>query len=68
MQDMDKSMNQELLGDRQVVIKAAKVFGLLLNKSELSEEEIDAATEELRPLRMHIHALDYGDAPGYRES
>ena len=52
--------------DRQKLVQAARVFKPQLADPALSEEEIDAAIEELRPLRMHIHAIDYGDAPGFR--
>jgi len=53
---------------RQQLVKAARRFEPLLDILNFSEEEIDDAIEELRPLRMHIHALDYGDAPGFRET
>ena len=50
----------------QKLVKAAHVFAPLLNDPDLSAEEIDAVIEELRFVRMHIHAIDYGDAPGFR--
>ena len=53
-------------GMRQNLVKAARVFAPLLDELDLSAEAIDIAIEELRPLRMHIHAIDYGDAPGFR--
>jgi hypothetical protein len=53
-------------GERQKLVQAARVFTPLLAATNLSEEEIDAMIEELRPLRMHIHAIDYSEAPGCR--
>jgi hypothetical protein len=52
---------------RQKLVDAAREFAPLLATPNYSEEEIDDAIEELRPLRMHIHALEYGDAPGFRK-
>lgn len=46
----------------------AHQYGELLDNLELTEDQIDAAIEELRPVRMWFHALEYGDAPGFRES
>jgi hypothetical protein len=60
--------NMSDLQNRQKIVKAARVFTPLLDILDLSEEEIDIAIEELRSLRMHIHAIDYGDAPGFRIS
>jgi hypothetical protein len=53
-------------GEHQKLVQAARVFTPLLVDPDLSDKEIDAMIEELRPLRMHIHAIDYGDAPGFR--
>jgi hypothetical protein len=52
--------------ERQKLVKAARIFAPLLAEPDLSEDEIDASIEELRPVRMHIHAIDYGDAPGFQ--
>ena len=60
-------MTPKLRAERQKIIEKAQFFSPLLNCAHLSEDEIDAAIEELRPLRMHVHAIDYGDAPGYRD-
>ena len=51
---------------RQKLVKAARVFAPLLAEPDLSEDEIDTVIEELRSVRMHIHAIDYGEAPGFR--
>ena len=51
---------------RAKLVGQARQFEQLLNDPGLTEEEINAAIEELRPLRFQIHALDYGSAPGYR--
>ena len=48
-------------------MKQAEAFVPLLSNPDLSEIEIDAAIEELRSLRMKIHAIDYGSAPGFRK-
>jgi hypothetical protein len=53
--------------ERGKVLKQAEVFAPLLSNPDLSETEIDAAIEELRSLRMKIHAIDYGSAPGFRK-
>ena len=52
--------------ERQKLVKAARLFAPLLAEPELSEDEIDTVIEELRSVRMYIHAIDYGDAPGFR--
>jgi hypothetical protein len=51
--------------ERLKLVTAARVFDPMLTE-DLSEEQIDTLIEELRPIRMHIHAIDYGDAPGFR--
>ena len=56
------------LAERQKLVKAAQVFAPLLKEPDLSAEEIDAVIEELRSVRMHIHAIDNGEAPGFRPS
>ena len=56
------------LPERQKLVNAARAFAPLLDEPELSVETIDTVIEELRPVRMHIHALDYGEAPGFRPS
>jgi len=48
-------------------VKQAEVFVPLLSNPDLSETEIDAVIEELRSLRMKIHAIDHGSAPGFRQ-
>ena len=53
-------------GMRQILVNAACAFAPLLNERDLPAEAIDIAIEELRPLRMHFYAIDYGDAPGFR--
>jgi len=53
--------------EREKVAKIAESFVPLLFDPTLSEMDIDAAIEELRPLRMKIRALDYGSAPGFRQ-
>ena len=53
--------------ERQRTVNAVSPFAPLLDQTDLTEEAIDDAIEELRPLRMHIHAIDYGDAPGFRK-
>jgi hypothetical protein len=53
--------------ERQEVAAAAKSFALLLINPDLTDEEIDTAIEALRPLRMQLRAIDYGEASGYRK-
>ena len=52
---------------REKIAETAQSFAPLLSLPDLSPAEIDAAIEELRALRMQIHAIDYGSAPGYRK-
>ena len=52
--------------EREKVVKIASSFTPLLSAPNLSEMDIDAAIEELRPLRMKIRAIDNGSAPGFR--
>lgn len=58
---------EHLSEERRKIVIAARSFAPLLAEINLPAETIDEAIEELRPLRMHIHAIDYGDAPGFRE-
>jgi hypothetical protein len=51
---------------REKIAEIARSFAPLLTDPDLSEKDIDAAIEELRPLRMHIRAIDNGSAPGFR--
>ncbi len=60
--------SQEKISEREKVVAAAKPFTPLLSNFDLTAEEIDAAIEELRPLRMHLRALEDGDAPGFRKT
>ena len=53
--------------EREKVVEIANSFAPLLSDPNLSEMDIDALIEELRPLRMKIRAIDYGSAPGFRE-
>ena len=46
--------------------EASLHYADLLKADQLSEMDIDAAIEELRPVRMWFHAFKYGDAPGFR--
>ncbi len=59
-------MEQEINQQRQKIVQDARLFEPLLSHKDILEEGIDAAIEELRPLRMHIRAIDYGSAPGFR--
>lgn len=63
MAEMNDLLSPE---ERRKVVEATTPFAPLLDKSNLTAEEIDEAIEELRPLRMHIRAIDYGEAPGFR--
>jgi hypothetical protein len=53
--------------EREKIAEVAQSFAPLAALPDLSAPEIDAAIEELRALRMQIHAIDYGSAPGYRK-
>ena len=61
-----KTVNNPDQEERLRMVAAAQVFTPLLAEPELSEDEIDWVIEELRSVRMHIHAIDYGEAPGFR--
>ena len=52
--------------EREKVVEIANSFAPFLSDPNLSEMDIDALIEELRPLRMKIRAIDYGSAPGFR--
>jgi hypothetical protein len=62
----DDGKNTQMKTERERLVEMAQLFGPLLSDPDLSAAEIDAAIEELRTFRMHIHAIDYGSAPGYR--
>jgi hypothetical protein len=51
---------------RNKLTSFSQVYADLLAETDISEEQIDAAIEELRPIRMWFHADQYGDAPGFR--
>jgi hypothetical protein len=53
--------------ERKKIAELAQSFAPLVYVPDLPAAEIDAAIEELRALRMQIHAMDYGSAPGYRK-
>jgi hypothetical protein len=53
--------------EREKVVELASSFAPLLSDPNLTEMDIDAMIEELRPLRMKICAIDYGSAPGFRK-
>jgi len=52
--------------DRRKLTAFSQAYAGLLHDYELSEDQIDAAIEELRPVRMWFHAMTYGDAPWFR--
>ena len=52
--------------EREKVAEIANSFAPFLSDPDLTEMDIDALIEELRPLRMKIRAIDYGSAPGFR--
>ena len=60
-------MFEQMKTERQKVIEKAWPFAPLLSNYKLSEEEIDAVIGELRPLRHHIRAIDYGSVAGFRD-
>ncbi len=51
---------------RKKLTSIAQRFSDRLAVSNLNEEQIDSAIEELRPIRMWFHADQYGEAPGFR--
>jgi hypothetical protein len=53
-------------GRRSKLAAFSQVYADLLAEFDLSEEQIDSAIEELRPVRMWFYADNYGDAPGFR--
>jgi hypothetical protein len=53
--------------EREKVVRIANSFAPFLSDPNLTELDIDALIEELRPLRMKIRAIDYGSAPGFRK-
>lgn len=53
--------------ERDKVVEIANSFAIFLSDPDLTEMDIDALIEELRPLRMKIRAIDYGSAPGFRK-
>ena len=53
--------------EREKVVELASSFAPLLSDPNLTEMDIDAMIDELRPLRMKICAIDYGSAPGFRK-
>jgi hypothetical protein len=53
--------------EREKVVEIANSIASFLSDPNLTEMSIDALIEELRPLRMRIHSIDYGSAPGFRK-
>ena len=52
---------------RAQLTRIALAFAPYLDDPDLTEDQIIAFIEELRPLRMHFRALQDGEAPGYRD-
>lgn len=53
--------------EREKIVELVNSFAPFLSDQNLTEMDIDALIEELRPLRMNILAINYGSAPGFRK-
>jgi len=53
--------------EREKIVEIANSLAPFLSDPDLTEMDIDALIDELRPFRMKIRAIDYGSAPGFRE-
>jgi hypothetical protein len=62
-----KKLKKHHLDKASVLTEISRQFALILDDPDINEEQIDAAIEELRPIRMWFHASKYGEAPGYRQ-
>jgi hypothetical protein len=65
---MPGKLTNHIQEQRQNLTAVSQQFAELFAEADLSEDQIDAAIEELRPIRMWFHASKYGDAPGFRVS
>jgi hypothetical protein len=60
MKDIErKAPLSELIVDREKLVEAVREFDQMDQDSQLFSEEIQAAIEELRPIRLMIRELNY---------